>query len=97
MEEIPTERSSWRRIAHYFLRGAVITLPVVLTVWIAWEAVTEPAGAAPWPSDRAGDGLTLTRPFPFADAACPLSFGRGPVVMGAMPAPAEPDGRRIRI
>ncbi len=41
MDELPPiERSTWRRIAHYFLRGAVITLPVVLTVWIAWEAVT---------------------------------------------------------
>ena len=32
--------SPFRRAAIYFLRGAVITLPVVLTVWVAWAAVT---------------------------------------------------------
>jgi uncharacterized membrane protein len=39
MDETP-ERSTFGRLPSYFLRGAVITLPVVLTVWIAWEAVT---------------------------------------------------------
>jgi uncharacterized membrane protein len=33
-------QSPFRRAAIYFLRGAVITLPVVLTVWVAWAAVT---------------------------------------------------------
>ena len=32
--------SPFRRAAIYFLRGAVITLPAILTVWVAWEAVT---------------------------------------------------------
>src|SRR5690606_10694252 len=36
----PTERSALSRFVRYFLRGAVITLPVVLTIWVAWEAVT---------------------------------------------------------
>lgn len=31
--------SPLRRAATYFLRGAVITLPVVLTLWVAWAAV----------------------------------------------------------
>lgn len=31
--------SPLRRAASYFLRGAVITLPVVLTLWVAWAAV----------------------------------------------------------
>jgi uncharacterized membrane protein len=31
--------SPFRRAAMYFLRGAVITFPVILTVWVAWEAV----------------------------------------------------------
>lgn len=31
--------SPFRRAATYFLRGAVITFPVILTVWVAWEAV----------------------------------------------------------
>lgn len=39
MDESP-ERNPFGRLPKYFLRGAVITLPVVLTVWIAWEAVT---------------------------------------------------------
>lgn len=33
------EPGAFRRIARYFLRGAVITVPVALTVWVAWEAV----------------------------------------------------------
>jgi uncharacterized membrane protein len=37
---IVEERIGLRRIATYFLRGAVITMPVVLTVWIAWRAIT---------------------------------------------------------
>lgn len=32
--------SPLRRAATYFLRGAVITFPVILTIWVAWEAVT---------------------------------------------------------
>ena len=39
-EPIPVEASPLRRAARYFLRGAVITFPVVLTVWVAWEVVT---------------------------------------------------------
>ncbi|HRP07656.1 MAG TPA: DUF502 domain-containing protein [Gemmatimonadales bacterium] len=35
-----TEPGLFRRAATYFLRGAVITFPVVLTVWVAWEVVT---------------------------------------------------------
>lgn len=31
--------SPMRRAATYFLRGAVITFPVILTIWVAWEAV----------------------------------------------------------
>lgn len=31
--------SPLRRAASYFLRGAVITLPVVLTLWVAWAAM----------------------------------------------------------
>ncbi len=31
--------SPLRRAAAYFLRGAVVTLPVVLTLWVAWAAV----------------------------------------------------------
>lgn len=34
------ERTPMRRAATYFLRGAVITFPLVLTVWVAWAAVT---------------------------------------------------------
>jgi uncharacterized membrane protein len=37
MDDTP---SPFRRAAIYFLRGAVITLPAILTVWVAWEAVT---------------------------------------------------------
>lgn len=37
---VPEERTGLRRAVSYFLRGAVITLPVVLTVWIAWRAIT---------------------------------------------------------
>lgn len=37
---LPDEPSPLRRFATYFLRGAVITLPVVLTVWVALAAVT---------------------------------------------------------
>lgn len=37
MDETP---SPLRRAATYFLRGAVITFPVILTIWVAWEAVT---------------------------------------------------------
>ncbi len=33
------ETSPIRRAATYFLRGAVITVPVLLTVWTAWAAV----------------------------------------------------------
>lgn len=29
----------WQRTPTYFLRGAAITVPVVLTVWVAWEAI----------------------------------------------------------
>lgn len=29
----------WQRTPTYFLRGAAITLPVALTLWIAWEAI----------------------------------------------------------
>ncbi len=36
MDETP---ATLRRIATYFLRGAVITFPVILTVWVAWQAV----------------------------------------------------------
>lgn len=36
----PDEPSPLRRFATYFLRGAVITLPVVLTIWVALAAVT---------------------------------------------------------
>ena len=35
-----TEPSPFRKFAKYFLRGAVITFPVVLTGWVAWAAVT---------------------------------------------------------
>jgi uncharacterized membrane protein len=34
-----TEPSSFRKFVRYFLRGAVITFPVVLTVWVAWQTV----------------------------------------------------------
>ncbi|HPF61060.1 MAG: DUF502 domain-containing protein [Gemmatimonadetes bacterium] len=37
---LPDEPSPLRRFATYFLRGAVITLPVVLTIWVALAAVT---------------------------------------------------------
>lgn len=37
---LPEEPSPFRRAATFFLRGAVITVPVVLTVWTAWSAVT---------------------------------------------------------
>lgn len=33
------EPSPFRRAVTYFLRGAVITVPVLLTVWTAWAAV----------------------------------------------------------
>jgi uncharacterized membrane protein len=36
MEPMP----AWRRFTSYFLRGSVITLPVVLTLWAAWAAIT---------------------------------------------------------
>lgn len=36
MESMP----AWRRFTSYFLRGSVITLPVVLTLWAAWAAIT---------------------------------------------------------
>ncbi len=36
MNETPT---TLRRLATYFLRGAVITFPVILTIWVAWQAV----------------------------------------------------------
>lgn len=39
-EPSATEAGPLRRSAKYFLRGAVITFPVVLTVWVAWEVVT---------------------------------------------------------
>lgn len=37
---ITDERTGLRRAVTFFLRGAVITLPFVLTVWIAWRAIT---------------------------------------------------------
>jgi uncharacterized membrane protein len=37
---LPDEPSPLRRFATYFLRGAVITLPVVLTIWVALAAVS---------------------------------------------------------
>lgn len=37
---LPEEPSPFRRAVTFFLRGAVITVPVVLTVWTAWSAVT---------------------------------------------------------
>lgn len=36
---LPESPSPLRRSATYFIRGAVITVPVVLTVWTAWSAV----------------------------------------------------------
>lgn len=39
-EELPVERTPLRRAVGFFLRGAVITLPVVLTLWVAWRAIT---------------------------------------------------------
>ncbi len=36
----PSEQSLLRRAASYFIRGAVIILPVALTIWVAWQAVT---------------------------------------------------------
>jgi uncharacterized membrane protein len=33
------ERPAMRRAITFFLRGAVITFPVVLTIWVAWAAV----------------------------------------------------------
>jgi uncharacterized membrane protein len=36
----PTDQSLLRRAASYFIRGAVIILPVALTIWVAWQAVT---------------------------------------------------------
>jgi uncharacterized membrane protein len=38
IDESP-ERTPMRRAVTYFLRGAVITFPLVLTVWVAWAAV----------------------------------------------------------
>lgn len=38
--ETPRGKSVLRLVATNFLRGAAITLPVVLTVYIAWQAVT---------------------------------------------------------
>ncbi|PKL93482.1 MAG: hypothetical protein CVV20_03445, partial [Gemmatimonadetes bacterium HGW-Gemmatimonadetes-1] len=38
MSDQPTGQI-WRRAPTYFLRGAAITLPVVLTLWVAWQAI----------------------------------------------------------
>jgi len=35
----PLWRRIWDRTPTYFLRGAAITLPVVLTLWVAWQAI----------------------------------------------------------
>jgi uncharacterized membrane protein len=35
----PLWRQLWDRAPTYFLRGAAITLPVVLTLWVAWQAI----------------------------------------------------------
>lgn len=32
-------RQLWRRTPTYFLRGTAITLPVALTIWVAWQSV----------------------------------------------------------
>ncbi len=36
----PTPTSPFRRVATYFLRGAVLIVPVILTIWVAVAAVT---------------------------------------------------------
>lgn len=50
----PAEQSPLRRAASYFLRGAVIILPVALTIWVAWQAVTWVDGWLALPVPGAG-------------------------------------------
>ncbi len=57
----PTDQSLLRRAASYFIRGAVIILPVALTIWVAWQAVTWVDGWLNLPIPGAGLAIvTLT-------------------------------------